>query len=226
MAILKQKTFGHKQASTATVHTRLEDDRVAELLDIAAEVFIAHGFEGASTTEIASRAKTSKRTFYSRFPTKEKLFIAVLERRMDFIFSQVSTALPLDPPIEETLKEYGSRLLRLALSEDQIAILRVVSMESVRFPELGERFYELGPKRGFIYLGNYMDEQIKRGGLLKEDPMLMAEHFISLLTGGPVRWVVLGVQRNPIARSGQQLVDAAVRVFLRAYSVQALGAKT
>ncbi len=91
-------------------------------------------------------------------------------------------------------------------------------MESMRFPELGERFYELGPKRGLLTLGSYMEQQIKRGRLLKEDPALMAEHFISLLTGGPVRWVVLGLQRNLIVKNGQQRLDAAVRVFMRAYS--------
>ncbi len=66
-------------------HSRLGDDRIAELLDIAGKEFIAHGFEGASITEIAKRANSSKPTFYSRFPTKEKLFVAVLERRMNRI---------------------------------------------------------------------------------------------------------------------------------------------
>ena len=225
MATLKQRKVMSIPATTAPIQSRLEEDRVAELLDIAAEVFIAHGFEGASTTEIASRANSSKRTFYSRFPTKEKLFVAVLERRMDLIFSEVSTAMPISSPIEETLKEYGSRLLRLALSEDQIALLRVVSMESARFPELGERFYELGPKRGLMYLGNYMEEQIKQGRLVKEDPILMAEHFIGLLTSGPVRWVVLGLQRTPIAKGVKQRVEAAARVFLRAYSASSATVK-
>ncbi len=103
--LIKQKTRAQEPALPAPAHPRLEEDRIGELLDIAAEVFIAHGFEGASTTEIASSAKTSKRTFYSRFPTKEKLFIAVLERRMDFIFSQVFTELSPDSPLEESLKE-------------------------------------------------------------------------------------------------------------------------
>jgi TetR/AcrR family transcriptional repressor of mexJK operon len=216
-----QKKPGHKRDQPQP-HSRLQEERVAELLDIAVEAFITHGFEGASINEIAKRANSSKTTFYSRFPTKEKLFIAVLERRMDLIFSQVSTALPVDPPIEETLKEYGSRLLQFALSQDQIALFRVVSMESPRFPELGERFYELGPKRGHAFLSDYLEEQIRRERLIKEDAALMAEHLISLLTGGPVRWLVLGLQRNPIAKDGQRHVDAAVRVFLRAYAKEAI----
>lgn len=206
---------------TAPVRLRLEEDRVAELLDVATEVFIAHGFEGASTNEIARRANCSKTTFYSRFPTKQQLFIAVLERRMNMIFREMSTALPVEPPIEGTLKEFGSRLVRLALSENQISLLRVVSMEAPRFPELADRFFELGPKRGQAELGRYMREQIKLGRLLKEDPQLMAEHFISLITGGPVRWAVLHLSAYPSLKERQKRLDAAIKVFLRAYATTA-----
>ncbi len=155
---------------------------------------------------------------YSRFPTKEKLFIAVLERRMNRIFSEVSTTLPLDGPIPTVLKEYGSRLLQFAISEDQLALFRVVSMESTRFPALAERFFELGPKRGQDYLSNYLQGQIKRGCLVNEDAATMAEHFMSLLTGGRVRWAALGLRSHLGPKDRQKHVDAAVKVFLRAYS--------
>jgi TetR/AcrR family transcriptional repressor of mexJK operon len=207
-----------EEITTTAIQTRLDEDRVSELLDAATEVFIEHGFEGASTNEIARRANCSKRTLYVRFPSKEKLFIAVLERRMDSIFKQFATALPPEGPIERTLKEYGSRLLQFALSEKQIALARVVSMESPRFPTLGERFYELGPGRGLTYLASYMGGQIKRGQLIKEDPTVMAEHLISLITGGYVRWAVLGLRDNPSSTEKQQRLDAAVKMFMRAYS--------
>jgi TetR/AcrR family transcriptional regulator, mexJK operon transcriptional repressor len=218
MTATKQKKLKDVGTRAGTGQMRLEEDRVAELLDIAAEVFIEHGFEAASTNEIARRANCSKTTFYSRFPTKEKLFIAVLERRMDQIFREVATALPPDPPIESTLKDFSSRLLKLAIAKEQIALLQVVGMESRRFPELGQQFYELGPKRGITYLTQYMQEQIKRGRLMKEDPAIMAEHLHALLTSGPVRWFVLGLRNNLDQKEKQMRIDAAVEVFLRAYS--------
>ena len=199
---------------------RLEQDRIDEILDVAAEAFIAGGFEGASVNEIARRANASKTTLYSRFPTKQKLFIAVLERRMNLVFSQVSTALPTDAPIESTLKKFGARLLQLALSKDQIVLLRVVSMESKRFPELGEHFYDLGPRRGINQLAHYMREQIKRGRLVKEDPVIMAEHLSSLLIGSPLRRVLLGLASTLDTKGRQERIDAAVKVFLLAYSTK------
>jgi len=213
-----ETTSARREARSTGMQARLDDDRVSELLDVATEVFIEHGFEGASTNEIARRANCSKTTFYSRFPTKEKLFTAVLERRMEFIFNQFATALSPELPLEETLKEYGSGLLQFVLSEDQLALARVVSMESPKFPQVGERFYELGPGRNRAYLGTYLEAQIKRGRLMKEDPILMADHLISLITGGHARWAILGIRSHLSPKERQRRIGAAVKVFLRAYS--------
>ena len=219
MAVRKAKQAVGLNDGRARDRLRLDESRVEEILDIAAEHFISQGFEAASISAIAREANASKTTLYSRFPTKEDLFMAVLEMRMNAIFSQVSTTLPVDPPIERTLKDFGLSLLRLAISRDQVALLRVVSMESTRFPKLAERFYELGPKRGLAHLAQYMREQIKRKRLVNENPDTMADHLSSLLTGGPVRWAILGMRKNNLDEKTQkERVDACVNVFLRAYS--------
>jgi TetR/AcrR family transcriptional regulator of autoinduction and epiphytic fitness len=209
-----------KQRAHTPVQTRLDDDRVSELLGVAAEVFIERGFEGASTNEIARRANCSKTTLYTRYPSKEKLFLAVLEQRMELILSDFATALQPELPIEQTLKDYGFRLMQLALSENQLGMIRVISMEASRFPDLGRRFYELGPGRGVAILVNYMEEQIKRERLVKESPQMMAEHLISLITGGYVRWTMVGLPDNLILNEKRQRISAIVEMFLRAYSTR------
>jgi hypothetical protein len=92
-----------------------------------------------------------------------------------------------EPPIEESLRNYGATLIRLALSKEQLALLRVVSMESAKFPELGKHFCELGPKRGEEILAAYLAKQAEKGRLSNEDTNQMAQHFMSLITGGAVR---------------------------------------
>ena len=206
--------------AAAAANWRLDEDRVAELLDIATEVFIEHGFEGASTNEIARRANCSKTTLYCRFPTKQALFIAVLERRMEVMFKELEAALPDDAPMEETLMDFGSRVLRIALSGEKVRLQRVVSMEAELFPELAARYFELGPDRCHERLSHYLCEQIKRGRLIHEDPRLMAEHLISLITGGPVTWKILGLSNDSGSQHQRKRLQAALRVFLRAYSAK------
>jgi TetR/AcrR family transcriptional regulator, mexJK operon transcriptional repressor len=213
--IILMKTVQHEPRP---IRARLDEERLTELLDVAAEIFISEGFSAASTNEIARRANSSKTTFYSRFPTKEHLFLAVIERRIDGIFQQVAGTLPEERPIEETLQKFGSALIRLALSQEQIALIRVVSMEAARFPELGKRYYELGPKRAEERLAAYLRKQVERGRLLNEDTRQMAQHFVSLASGGPVRWFVLGFDPISMSKNAiQKHLDSAVLMFMRAY---------
>jgi TetR/AcrR family transcriptional repressor of mexJK operon len=207
-----------KEHKPHPIRARLDEERLTELLDVAAEIFISEGFSAASTNEIARRANSSKTTFYSRFPTKEQLFLAVIDRQINGIFQQVAATLPEEPPLDETLRKFGSTLVRLAMSKEQIALIRVVSMEAAKFPELGKRFYELGPKRGEETLAAYFTKQVEKRRLLNEDTRQMAQHFLSLVTGGPVRWFVLGF--DPISMSKNAIhnhLDSAVLMFMRAY---------
>ncbi len=55
----------------------------AALLDAAAEVFASHGYAGASVDRIAQRAGFSKGTFYWHFASKEELFLALVDERID-----------------------------------------------------------------------------------------------------------------------------------------------
>ena len=50
------------------------------ILDAAGRVFLEHGFQGASVDEIAEAASAGKPTIYARFPSKQALFTAVIER--------------------------------------------------------------------------------------------------------------------------------------------------
>lgn len=210
-----------KGKATASVRTRkrLQDERIAELLDVAAEVFLADGFAAASTNEIARRARASKTTFYSRFPTKEDLFLAVIARRMTKVFERV-TGFPEHPTLEGTLRQFGTNLLTIALSPEQRSLIRMVSMESERYPELASQYYESGPKRAEEALAGYLAHLIDLGRLRKEDPLMMARHFMSLITGSPVRWFVLGFDATPLSkRAVREHVGGIVQLFSRAYGV-------
>ena len=196
---------------------RLEDDRLEELLEIAAETFLAEGFNGASTNIIARRAKASKATFYSRFPTKEDLFLAVIEHRMERIAKAVTPVLDTDAPPEIALRDFGLKLVHGVLTKEQVAFARMIGMEAERFPKLAQRFFELGPGRALRIVAAYLRESSERGSLRPEDPERMAEHFISLVTGGDIRWFILGLRAKPGPKRLGEHLQAAVRAFLLAY---------
>jgi TetR/AcrR family transcriptional regulator, mexJK operon transcriptional repressor len=214
----RRKRTARTGARARPIRPRLDDERLGELLDVAAEVFVREGFSAASTNEIARRANSSKTTFYSRFPTKEKLFLAVIERRMAKKMHEAAAGLPEKPPVAETLRNYAAAVIRGALSKDHLALARVISMESVNFPELGKRFYELGPKRGEALLAAYFAKQVEKGRLADYDTHLMAQHYLSLILGGPIRWFVLAFDPGAPSKSTlEKHLNTAIETFMRAY---------
>lgn len=54
-----------------------------ELVDAAAEVFAEQGYDAASVDQVIGRAGLSKGTFYFNFASKEDLFLAVIDDRVD-----------------------------------------------------------------------------------------------------------------------------------------------
>lgn len=64
--------------------TRLpRDQRRAQLLSAALEVFTASGYHSAAMDEIAERAGVSKPVLYQHFPSKLELYLAVLDLHID-----------------------------------------------------------------------------------------------------------------------------------------------
>ena len=56
------------------------DARARRLLDAAFAVFMKHGFDKSSMSDVATAAGVSRPTLYRSFPTKEELFLGVVSR--------------------------------------------------------------------------------------------------------------------------------------------------
>ncbi len=142
-----------------------EKDRAIVLA--AREHFLQGGFAGASMDGIAKSAGVSVKTIYSHFADKEELFSKVMIAACtDHLLSQ---ELPSDEVFAQRfawfreasqrgLAEAGREYLRHLLSEEQLALYRVVTQDASRFPELG-RQYQKNVARGrtgilAAYLGN------------------------------------------------------------------------
>lgn len=79
--------------STDTSKNRLpRDERRAQLLAAALEVFTAAGYHSAPMDEIADRANVSKPVLYQHFPSKLDLYLAVLDIHIDSLVFDIQKA--------------------------------------------------------------------------------------------------------------------------------------
>ena len=69
------------------------DERRAQLLTAALEVFTAAGYHAAAMDEIAYRAGVSKPVLYQHFPSKLDLYLAVLDLHVDSLVYTIQRAI-------------------------------------------------------------------------------------------------------------------------------------
>ena len=68
------------------------DERRAQLLNAALEVFTQAGYHSAPMDEIADRASVSKPVLYQHFPSKLDLYLAVLDLHIDSLLFDIQKA--------------------------------------------------------------------------------------------------------------------------------------
>lgn len=79
----------------------------ASLLEAAAEVFAARGFQAASVDEVADAAGFTKGAVYSHFESKEDLFLAMLDERFAGRIEELRSVLGDDHDPSEQAREAG-----------------------------------------------------------------------------------------------------------------------
>lgn len=187
----------------------------------AAELFLEHGFGDVSMDTIAAKAGVSKRTVYSHFENKAKLFEGVMSGICavgDFVGEDFDedVGIPTGPP-EQVLRQLGLDFLGFVTRSEGVALNRLVMAEGSKFPELGKTFYNFGPARLSGKLAEYLEDQTSKGVLRVENYRQAAFQFFAMLVMPVLMELTIGV-RGPLGeREIGEIVDASVSTFLRAF---------
>lgn len=113
------------------------------ILDTAKLAFLEDGFERTSMDAIAARAETSKRSLYAHFPTKDALFLAVVERVRALFGARMGTPAEYSAAPEEAVVRYCGRFLQLVRWSSVARMLRLGIAEADRLPELAAGLYDV-----------------------------------------------------------------------------------
>lgn len=101
------------------------------ILEAAAALILAHGFDNMTVDDVAARAHVGKATVYRRWAKKEDLAVAAMSQLYD---AQMPT--PDTGSIEGDLREAFAQVLAFANSEQGSAYIRTCIAESVRDPRI------------------------------------------------------------------------------------------
>ncbi len=152
------------------------------ILAVAQAVFLEHGFDGASMSQVAARLGGSKGTLYSYFDSKEALFEALVatscQRNRAAMFETAPGATPA-----ESMHSFARAYVNLVCSDWGTRMLQVVAAEAQRRPDVGALFYDAGPAAALAGLADRIAGFARDGVVTVEDPMEAAETFLALCRG-------------------------------------------
>ena len=192
-----------------------------QMLDAAADLFMAHGYGSVSMDAVARAAGVSKATLYAHFASKERLFATMVGE----VCRRNTAGEGMFPEqvddIVAVLRAIGGRGLRFLLQDRTLAIYRMVMAECVRFPELGAAFMANGPQGFRDRLVTWLAAQTRAGRLLAGDGEVAAEHFLALIKSGLFMRATLGLPPVPNEAEIERTVDAAVDTFMKAFGLRA-----
>lgn len=199
------------------INPALSLEKRAQILDGAASVFAADGYEGASMARIAAVAGVSKGTLYNHFDSKAALFTAYVGEKCDQHLARVFDSADHEGDPAEVLRSIGKRMVQMLLSDIGLAIYRVVIAEAAKFPDLAGGFFEAGPARAVRFMTAWLAEETRRGRLAVPDPAFAAEQFFNLCQTRLVLRRRLAMMADPPDCEIDAVVEAAITMFLRTY---------
>ena len=159
---------------------RSEETR-ARILDAAVRRFAIAGYDAASVDEICSTAGVSKGAFYHHFPTKQSIFLALLNGWLEMIDTSLNGM--REQTVPETLMHMVDLLPTIFVSaEDRLPMFLEFWLQASRDEKVWEA--TIAPYHHYQdYFADLIQQGIQEGSFAPVDPRSAAKMIVSLAVG-------------------------------------------
>ena len=162
-------------ARRATLESATKD----RLLQAAMDVFADRGYHGATVDDIVAASETSKGAFYHYFPSKQGVFLRLLDQLADLVESGVETAIERQQgalgKVEAALR------VVLEVTSERRDLARILLIEAAA---LGPEFEQsrVGIHRRFATLiRRHLDRAVADGDIPPQDTALASAAWIGAI---------------------------------------------
>jgi len=203
--------------------TRFSEQKRRQILEAAARLFLAQGFEATTMDAIAREAGVSKATVYAHAKNKQELFAAIVRGKSSLVYQSVEADDAVTRGVEAALRQFALRFLEVIVAPEAQCMYRVVVAEAPRNPELGRIFFEQGPQVVIDRLASLIEAGRAAGALDVDDSGIAAQEFLGLMQGRFHLPCILGALGELSAAEREDAAERVVRTFLRAYGARRNG---
>jgi len=188
--------------------TPLKGERTrAQILDGAYQVFLNHGYNGASMRQLAQAAGLTLGGMYAHFSGKEEIFLAVLEHYNPYRSMLAGMQTAQGDSLETFVRSLAARLLG-AMSADPDA-LKLIFIEIVEFQ--GIHFQPLGAKLIPGMFAVFQNFARFESELRPLPPPVLARSFIGLFFSFYMTSTLLG----PTFTNDPAALEQFIEIYLR-----------
>lgn len=190
-------------------------EKRAQILRVAADYFLADGFDGTSISEMARASGVSKESIYRYFRSKSELFeeaigieLAEYQKRMSIISGREANSL------RDQLLETATALLGALTNNRTLALRRLVFQQATTQPTIGQRYYDIGPAQAYKSLGKLFRANPSATGIAAKR---LSRYFVALVVQPILLELQCGKLQKPSAKSMDRVAKQVVDDFLAAY---------
>jgi AcrR family transcriptional regulator len=185
------------------------------ILKAAFAAFMKSGYATASTLEIATRARVSKRELYALVGNKQEMLIACISESAKRLVAPADLPVLRDrETLERVLVSFGTKFVREVSDPTVVAVFRLAIGEAVQAPEVARALDSIGREAGRAALRKIMAEA-QASGLLTGRPAELAGQFAGLLWRDLMVSLLLGVAKRPNPREIAGRTRDAAAAFLQ-----------
>lgn len=195
-------------------------DRRGEILAVATDLFLTHGFAGTSMAALARAVGIQKASLYHHFTSKEELFIACVTEGYEATVRRLE-ALRADASLgdAERIRATMEELYRINLETSVGRMAPLISEVAQDIPSVAETFHGGFITRQYGIVRGMVEDGIARGSFEAVDPLGM-QHLIF----GPI--ITLSLSREmtatfpdrdslyPVDRIRASHIDLILRLLL------------
>jgi TetR/AcrR family transcriptional regulator, mexJK operon transcriptional repressor len=206
-----QKAVTHSGAGRPT--RQQAEERQAELLNRALDMFLDSGYELTTIEAIAASVNMTKRTIYARYTDKAALFRAAVQHAIErwIVPDETLRSLETDD-LEATLIAVARMRVAHVMTPEGLKLQRIINTESYRFPDIFTSSYEQATAPVIEFLADLLRRHRATGEISIKRPRMAAIAFLSMVVGGPVRIITSGNELDP--RELEDRIAFSVALFL------------
>ena len=189
--------------------------RMQDLIDAAAQLFLANGYTRTSLESIARAARVAVRTIYVKFGGKAGLLEAVLMSRREAFFRMRDMEHDMRP-FRAIVDDFARQFFDLLCQDQLIAMQRVVIAEAADNPELARTFYDAGPRLTRDMLERFFARDDIRAQLRTDLPFDELPGFLTSWISGDAMQRFVFPHDQPTRTEAHRLLGQRLALFYRA----------